>query len=483
MKISNERGMALVLTLFMTMALSLLAASLLFLSQTETYASANYRLMSQARYGAESGVHRAINHLINSYTPPGGAGDPLGNYDLTVSPVTYNGHPVVLSANSAVASNYPVSEVRSAFQTAAQGSLAAGSTTVQYAPYATLLSMRQVSTYGGTAVTVQTWQITSTGTISAARTAQVEVSSVLERHITPAYSYAAFATSGNCGALGFSGGVVTDSYDSQNIQMQDGHVVTQLSGGNVGTNGNLTVSGSGTTVNGTLSTPRTGVGNCNNGAPDALTESGDATVTGGIIQLPQSVSLAAPSPPSPLPPTDNINISGGDTCGPISGCSNGLPSGLQLAPGTYGNISLTGGATLHLGAGTYAINSISLAGNSTLIIDSGPVILNVAGQNQNTPVDLTGGTVVNASLDPSNLQIPYAGTGTIKVSGGSQNAALVYAPSASTQLSGGSDFFGSIIASTLSVSGGTAIHYDRRLANEFFTVGNYMLGSFTWKKY
>lgn len=459
--------MALVLTLLMTMALSLVAASLLFLAQTETYATANYRLMSQARYGAESGVHRAINYLINDYMAPGGAGDPLGAYDAVVSPVTFNGNAVVLSGNGAVASNYPVSAVQSAFQGAVQGSLAAGSTIVQYGPYATLLSMRQVTTYGGALQTVQTWQITSTGTITAARTAQVEVSSVLERQITPAYSYAAFATSENCGALSFSGGVVTDSYDSQNIQMQDGNVVTQAVSGNVGTNGNLTVTGSGTTVNGSLSTPRTGVGNCHNGSPDALTQSGGATVTAGIIQLPQAVSLPAPSAPNPLPPTSSLNIQG-DT---------------SLAPGTYGNISLTSGAIVHLSAGAYTVNSISMAGNSTLIIDSGPVIMNVAGQNQNTPVDLTGGSVVNASLNAANLQITYAGTETLKLAGGSQNAALVYAPAAAAQLSGGSDFFGSVIASTVSVTGGTAIHYDRRLANEFFTVGNYMLGSFTWKKY
>ena len=33
----------------------------MFLSQTETYASMNYRLMSLARYGAEAGVEKAAN--------------------------------------------------------------------------------------------------------------------------------------------------------------------------------------------------------------------------------------------------------------------------------------------------------------------------------------------------------------------------------------------------------------------------------------
>ena len=56
----NERGIALVLALFLMSALSVLAASLMFLSQTETYASMNYRMMSQARYAAEAGVQKAV---------------------------------------------------------------------------------------------------------------------------------------------------------------------------------------------------------------------------------------------------------------------------------------------------------------------------------------------------------------------------------------------------------------------------------------
>src|SRR5438105_14909473 len=101
--IDNERGIALVLSLLLVMILSALTASLLFLAQTETSASMNYRLMSQARYGAEAGIQMAVNHLLSSYTAPASGGaDPLSNYNMNVSPVTYGGNPVVLSANSAV---------------------------------------------------------------------------------------------------------------------------------------------------------------------------------------------------------------------------------------------------------------------------------------------------------------------------------------------------------------------------------------------
>ena len=61
-------------------ALSVLAASLMFLSQTETYASMNYRMMSQARYAGEAGVQKAANFLLDptQYTVPGSVGRSAG---------------------------------------------------------------------------------------------------------------------------------------------------------------------------------------------------------------------------------------------------------------------------------------------------------------------------------------------------------------------------------------------------------------------
>ena len=85
-----------------------------------------------------------------------------------------------------------------------------------------------------------------------------------------------------------------------------------------------------------------------------------------------------------------------------------------------GDISLNGGATVHLNAGIYEINSLTLNGNAHIIIDSGPVIIKVAGQGQTTPIDLSGGGVSNPSLDPTQLRFVYGGTGNIKITGGSK---------------------------------------------------------------
>ena len=486
-----EAGAALVLVLLFMLAVSAMGAAMMTLSRTETYASMNYRMMSQTRYGAESGVHRAVNYLLNGYALPGGAGDPLSNYNMTVSPVTFNNQPVVLSSIAGVAANYPSNAVSNAFAAAVQGGLPVGGANVQYTASATLLSMRQILPYGtGTATVAQTWRITGDGTLTGVRNSTVEVMAVLEREVVPAHTYAAFATNASCGALNFSGGVATNSYDSTAITLVNGAPVTQANTGNVGTNGNLTETG-GTVVNGSLSTPRTGVGNCANGAVDALTSNGNAQLTGGVVQLPQAVTYLPPAPPTPQPSESTFSITSSSTCATVgltaANCSSTTAGVITLAvsagPLVLGNIRVSGGATVHLTAGTYNVNSLVLSGNSNLVIDSGPVVMNVLGQDQNTAIDLTGGTTTNTSFNPSNFQIQYAGTGGVKMSGGTSASAMVYAPRAAVGLSGGANFYGSLLGATVNISGGTMVHYDRHLNSTFATAGNYMLTSFTWKKY
>src|SRR5687768_14309558 len=176
----RDDGIAMVLSMLFMLLLSALGTAVLVLSRSETLSSVNYRMMSQARYGAESGVHKAAHFLLNTYTLPSSAGsDLLSNYNLTTSPVQYGGQPVVLSSLTGVAANYPVAATQTAFATNAVGSLAVGDATVLYSVAATLLSMRSVIPYGSfTPMTVQTWRLTARGTITGARTAEVEVSAV-----------------------------------------------------------------------------------------------------------------------------------------------------------------------------------------------------------------------------------------------------------------------------------------------------------------
>ena len=484
----DERGIALVLAMFLTVTMSVLAASLMFLSQTETYASLNYRLMSQARYGAESGVHKAVNYLLNTYVPPSTAGaDLLTSYDMTKSPVQYMGAPVILSANAAVASNYPVAAVQNAFNPAGQGTLAAGTGTVNYQTYATMLSMQQVN--GGQ--TVITWQITSDGTITAGRTATVEVSSILEKQLVPQPNavYAAFAQAGTCGALTFSGQAVTNSYDSTSA-LVGGVPVLSNSSGNLGTNGNLNENNA-SIINGTLSTPRVGVGNCNNGNVDALSSSGGATVTGGVIHLSQNV--VPPTPPMPNPwvsPFGNTTFTDVGGCHAVVGCSAVNATQLRFAPGNYGDVHTTNTATIHLTAGTYNINSLIMDNATTLTIDSGPVVINIvgAGVNGNSNALFINSSVTTdpaRPFDPTMLTFNYAGTARVQWNNQATSVVQLNAPNATVDVNS-SVIYGSVIGNTVSFNNAAQLHFDRHLstlAPSTFQVGNDMMTSFTWKKF
>jgi hypothetical protein len=137
-------------------------------------------------------------------------------------------------------------------------------------------------------------------------------------------------------------------------------------------------------------------------------------------------------------------------------------TGANLLPGTYGNISVTAGGTITVAPGTYNINSISLAGNSNLVISpSGAVTFNVSGTGQGTPVDFAGGAITNNSLVANNFLINYGGTGTIKLSGNTKTYVTVNAPNADVKLTGGSDVFGAVIGHTITNLGGVAFHYDK----------------------
>jgi Tfp pilus assembly protein PilX len=499
---ANQKGVALILALISLLVLSVVAVSLMFLSQTETWSSLNYRLMSQARDGAEAGINSAANFIINNYTPPSTVTDPISNYNIVgVTAVQYpagatTGHDVVLSADSSASSNYPVSSVQDSFNTAnaGKGSITAGYTTVKYNTYAKLLYMQQASLYGSpNPGTIQTWEITSDGSIGGARGAQVEVSAILERQIGPTFKYAAFATSPTCSALTFGGGGTTDSYDSSYIA---GGI--QQYGGNVGTNGNLSTNGQPTTIYGSLSTPKTGVGTCSSSNVNAWT-SNQGTVTGGLVELPQTVVYPTPPAVSPLPGTNSVTLNNGPCPGGLTGCtgSGGVyafaPGGCAPSgtPATYPNVTVNGTTTLTLSSGCYNFNTLTLSGMSQLIISatSGPVILNIAGLDSSgnpltgTVLDLTGGGIVNTSLVPSDFQVLYGGTGSIKLTGGASAAGLIYAPNAPYGFTGGGDWYGAVIGSVLTDMGGAHIHYDRQLQKSAYMLGNYTLSSFTWKKY
>ncbi len=482
----NEDGVAMVFALFMVMILSVLGSSLMFVSQTETWSSHNYRLTSQARYAAESGVHRAANYLLHSgYVPPAD----MGIFDLAGTPVEWNGDPVVLSSNPDVDSNYPDAGAEAAFAAAVGGDLSVTNGTVSYVASARLVSMRQFfDEFLAQNRTIQTWEITGVGIPSTPRDARVEVSAIIERQTVPVFSYAAFATFNGCAALSFAGGATTNSYNSSAPLVGGVPAITQ-GGGNVGTNGNLTEIGNPTTIYGSLSTPRAGVGACTSNNVTAQTVTGNASVEDGLIQLPQPIEFPTPPDPNPMPPTTSQGFTqsggcpagAGITCSPSAGGATFTPIGSN--PVVLGNVSLAGNTTVRLNAGTYIVNSLSVAGSAQILVESGPVVFQLAGQGVSTVLSIAGDGLGNPSFIPSNLRFIYSGTGNVQVAGGTETAALLYAPNATGGFTGGSDWYGSVIMRQITATGGASIHYDVNLQNSSLTAGNHMMSSFSWRSF
>lgn len=531
---NGERGIALVITIFLMATLSALAVSLMFLSQTETSASRNYKMMSEVRYGGEAGVHKAINYLINDYTPSS-----TSDFDLTKSPVTCtttacSHHTTTTCDASTLAlaqstgcivlapsgSNYPDSTVVSAFTSAVQGTLTLGSgsvnpgnASVNYSAYAILMSMQTVDVYGGTPKTAQSWKIVGTGSVSGTVPASLEVSAMLEQDVVDATTYAVYATSGICGAITIGGNASTNSYNSATASNPPVSSDFSNSGGNVGTNGNLNIGNhAAAQLGGSLYTPRSGAGTCSSSSPDAVSGSGSATVSGSMVHLAQSVSYPTPT----IPPAGAPAIpSSGSTTITTSSCISGLlgsigvtnwgctvsGSTLKISPLvscvapcylTLGNVTVGASTTLEVDGGGSAVmdvNSFKLGSNAVFNPGTSPsttITMNIAGQSLGStlPLDLTGGGNVNTNTyDPARLQFLYAGTGEIDVVGNNTVAATIYAPNAAMKATGSGTVFGSILSSTYTDQGGATLHYDTNLQKKFKTLGNYVMTSFSWRKY
>ena len=546
----NERGIALVLALFLMTALSVVGSSMMFLSQTETYASMNYRMMSQARYAGEAGVQKAADFILDDFqynVPAVGAADDLLNYNKDVSPVlclvgcaTLNA-PVVLSTDDTTAdgdpveANYPVPAVQAAFKAAAAGMLAAGNTNITYSARAELIAMQEFPSYGGTDSVVQTWRITGIGGLDGPREATVEVEALIETPRVSANSYAAFATADGCGAMEFNGGVVIDSYDSSQGTPA---TTTETTGGDVGTNGNLTIGGH-VEVQGNLYSPRVGVGECEEGAVTALTETASADVAGSLVQLPKPVTyplpnfggldatrtdwivnnsvtmdsafwVAAAAANAADPTTACVTLGLIYEIPPVAGafCTVNTATNTITIDGKGGdvympNVTVGNSSTLIFNGADDAGNNViinSMGGSGDLEFASnltGPlnesVVLQLYGKEADgttdldVPMDLSSiGWKQNSaaeSYDASALQLVYGGSGSITLEGNDQSAMTIYAPNADFVLSGTADLYGSVLARTVTNNGGGDLHYDRRLQTEFWVEGQPMIGTFTWKRY
>ena len=506
--------------------MSVLGASLMFLSQTETFAGLNYRMMTMARYGAETGVQKAANFLYDAakYTKPGTTGaDLLASYDCTGSPVKDNGLPVLLSAIDGVASNYPVaqrghrvSECRERQPDRGQKDrwLRRVGDTPEYA------GVRSVRRQSGRRARGRADVANHLGR-DARWIQNGDRRGQRDRRAAGVAGqlYSAFATDENCGAIHFYLGSTTDSYDSTSIS---GAVVPTLtaSGGDLVTNGNITAAGT-LLVKGHIYTPRFGVGLCLQAAVQLLAGLGLLNILGDQIALPGKVEYPTPPLPNPLPGTNNVNITSntgacaalgftGVTSGWCTTSGSGSSQKVTIdsggSPVWLPNVSIGSQVTLEIvahwaPAQMVYINSLDLTGGGKIAVkateNNQSVLVHVVGKNadgSNMPTVMDFGGIFGGSF-----------TNTLSCTGCSEvqrvDAAVHLRSQWPDQLlrldNGCGDFlraervgpvhrrhrsYGSVLGQTVNI-GGASIHYDRRLNRDFYVQGSQMLGSFSWKRF
>jgi len=479
----GQKGVALVVALLVLFLLSALAASLIFTTQTEMWKSANYRWLVQSRYAAEAGEQRAANYLTNNLPAPSNP----ALFDLTKSPVQYNGAPVVLSAVDGVSSNYPDAGALQGFVSALRNQSVSGmGVNASYSAYATLTRLRPITVYGtGVTTYLPTWQITSQATLNTGlHSEKVQLVETIEQNAVPVYQAAALTTAPQCSSVNFEDDKDTDSYDSSQGNYSGSNSDDH---GNVVSNGNVNFGGSNNNINGAIITAFPNAnGSCSSGSQSAGV-SGEEHDSDGEHETDDHEFDDDGSHHDSAPEAeDDIDTD----CSTHATCTEtGHSEHYDLQPGTYGNLTCSGSCEIHLHAGTYSVNSLYFD-NNNIYVDDGPVRINIAGQGTLTNNEAchigTNAALINSTNLPANLQIVYSGTQKIRDDGDSDEHMTVYAPNSDMERGCTHDLYGAIVAHTLDDKAPTSYHYDKSLANANTTnlvPDRFRVVSFSWSRF
>ena len=151
---------------------------------------------------------------------------------------------------------------------------------------------------------------------------------------------------------------------------------------------------------------------------------------------------------------------------PISGVTQMSYSGnndITITAGTYhfsSDIKQTGG-TMTFASGVtnlYLDAGFKQSGQGIIVLAAGATV-NVF-QAQGGSFDLAGQGLTNSSQIAKNFNVVSASTGSVNITGQGNIYATVYAPDASAKVSGNGEFFGAVIANTVTLNGLGEFHYD-----------------------
>jgi hypothetical protein len=516
-KCNPESGVALLFALFTLLLLSAIAASLVFMTNTETSVNNNYRSERLSAFAAKAGMEEvrdrmaALNtaaKLPTTFPPAAGSvlyvlneGAAPGTVQPWVAGNTYMDdemcHDFAVVQGQQPAPNVRCTTAPSSALLVA-GTLAAPVTS-NY-PWAgttaalrykwvrvTLKQSNSVQLYpvNGNVTTQVCWNGAAEVLLNGAATCQTMSPSTnpvymitslaasdsgatrrmvqTEVALTPAqpFPYGLFATGTACPALNFHGGgnsnPATDSFTTAN---NGTYATTQTNTlGDVGANGGVSLSGHSEiggviAVPSLLATPPAAPNPCSGAQGDYSTNGGNAGPYNPGNQFPGNAPTSAGVWPYVFPtPPDPIPA-------PPNTAYNG---GSSLVPGTYGNVSTNG--TLTLAPGVYNMYSLSVGGGqgNVTVAPPGVVVINFPSASAN-PLSIAGQGIVNPTLIANNFQINYGGTGTMSITGKGLEYAVIDAPNAAMAVAGNGEFFGRIVAKTIDFGGNGKFHFDRNSA-------------------
>jgi hypothetical protein len=455
--------MALILVMLALLVLSTLAASMIISARSETLASYNYKLNTQADYLAKAGIQQAVNWFRSGRYQPVLSSQSATYYSVTsdgsvFSLYTSDTAPVrcissCSSVNSTVqligygsgSSNYP--SINDAGGTAVAAAFASDLVNVRvtgdasnsgtFSVNATLLNYQTVNPNiatcpspagGAPPCPVETWLITSLGSWTGGSgqtgaVATAEEQAIIQPIYTPTWGNAIY---GYCSvSMTGSAGVCTDAFNSAFGQYGGGN--KSVAAGACGSNTNNVIdSGAGVGANGsvTLGSNVTVAGNVTigTGAP--------STCGTGFNGSASSVLGEVVNGPYKAPPAVPTFRTGFPGAAPSYGSSQGLP--LNLKAGTWptfpsSTYTTTAGASVStippLASGgpwmdstcngtqahPFEINSISISGNGTTVQLIGgpdaahPVYYDIdsISESGQSEIDVSGFVVLNVQSSMS----------------------------------------------------------------------------------
>jgi len=132
-----------------------------------------------------------------------------------------------------------------------------------------------------------------------------------------------------------------------------------------------------------------------------------------------------------------------------------IPSGLTEREGLH----ITN-ETVTLDGGIYWYSSLKITGQGRLELSADTTIYLSGG------LEIAGNGIATSGDIPSNLTFMVASSETVKFSGQADFYGAVYAPESRIMVPGSGRMFGSIIGSTVDITGGGGVHYDEKLGRD-----------------